>query len=106
VGWPWAVVREVRLREAVQGGPLHLAAALATAFASDGSLALPLPLGTGFLVKATLAKLRVKTRPLHLSFEPAERSLEALAVLNRYFQRMTTPLRWSRIGNIRLREEK
>ncbi len=35
-------------------GPLNLAAALAPPFAPNGRLALPLPLGAGLLVEATL----------------------------------------------------
>ena len=75
---------------------LNLAPALTTAFTSNGRLALPLPLGARLLVEATLPEFRIEPRPLHLTLESAECPLETFVVLNRYFQRTTTPLLYDR----------
>jgi len=76
---------------------LDFAPALTTAFTPNGRLALPLPLGARLFVEATFPKFGVEPRSLHLALEPAEGPLKAFVVLNRYFQRMTTPLRYGRI---------
>ena len=68
-------------------------APLTTTLPADCGLTLAFPLSGGLLVKATLAKLRIEAGPLHLPLESTKGPLEALIVLNRYFQEATTPLR-------------
>ena len=59
----------------------------------DRRLALPLSLGTGLLVEATLPKLGVETGPLDLSLETAKGPIEALVVLDDNFQTDHAPFR-------------
>jgi len=75
---------------------LDFAPALTTAFAPNGRLTLPFPLGARLFVEATFPKFGVEPRSLNLALEPAKGPLETFVVLNRYFQRMTTPLRYGR----------
>ncbi len=95
MGSPWPAVREGGLGpHPSEGGRsgLDFAPALTTAFTSNGRLTLPFPLGARLLVEATLPEFRIEPRPLHLTLESAERPFETFVVLNRYFQRTTTPL--------------
>jgi uncharacterized membrane protein len=59
---------------------------LAPAFATNSRFTLPLSLGARLLVVTTLAQLGIETRTLHLSFETAQRTVEALVILDDYFQ--------------------
>ena len=69
---------------------LNATATLAPTLPADCGLTLAFPLSGRFLVKATLAKLRIKTGPLYFPLESTKSPLEALVVLNRYFQKATT----------------
>lgn len=69
------------------------AAALATAFTSNGRFTLPFSLGARLFVEATLPEFGVETGSLHFTLESAEGPFKAFVVLNSYVQRMTTPLR-------------
>lgn len=71
---------------------LYALPTLPTPLATDRRFLLPLPLGTGLLVEATLAQLGIETRALHLSLEAAQRAVETLIVLNDDFQDDYRPL--------------
>jgi len=60
--------------------------ALTTTLAANRGLLLPLPLGAGLLVEATLAELGVETGTPDLTLEAAQRTLEAFVFLNLDFQ--------------------
>ena len=86
VALEWIVLRSLESSNATT-------APLTTTLPADCGLTLALPLGGRLLVKATLAKLRIETGPLYFPLESTKSPLEALIVLNRYFQKATTPLR-------------
>src|SRR5690606_26812888 len=65
------------------------AAPLPPALAPDRGLALALPLRARLLVEAALPELGVEAGALHLPLEAAQRPLETLVVLYRYFQKAT-----------------
>jgi hypothetical protein len=70
--------------------PRHIPA-LATSLATNGGFALPLPLGAGLLVEATLAKLRIQSRALNFSLEPAQGAIETFVISDDDFQDYHTP---------------
>ncbi len=100
VGSPLSVDRiKWPIYDRLRKGLLNLTSALPTPFAPNSCFALPFALGTRLLVKAPLAELRIETRALHFAFEATECPFKALAVLNRYFQRTTAPLRTTETEN-------
>ena len=66
-------------------------ASLAPALAANRGFPLPLALRAGLLVKASLPELGVEAGALHLPLETPERTLEALVVLDDYFQSRLAP---------------
>jgi len=66
-------------------------ATLAPALATNCRFTLPLTLGARLLVIPPLAQLGIKTRTLHLAFEAAQCAVEALVILDDYFQDYHAP---------------
>ena len=66
--------------------PLALIFTLAPALATNSRFTLPLTLAARLLIVPTLAQFGVQTRTLHLTLEAPQRAVEALVILDDYFQ--------------------
>ena len=66
--------------------PLAPISTPAPALATNRRFTLPLTLGARLLIVPTLAQFGVETRTLHLTLEAPQRAVEALVILDDYFQ--------------------